>query len=66
MTDPRLHEARVQRCPTCGEPPRRTDRFGATLDPINVQVVERGTCKNGHVWWAADEKAAEGEDGPSK
>jgi hypothetical protein len=59
-----VNEAIPMRCPKCGEPPKVTDRVRettqATLGDVftEAEIVLRGTCKNGHKWFARDEKAA--------
>jgi hypothetical protein len=50
------------KCPTCGERPELLTRvrettgagFGEVLP--EPAIVERATCKNGHKWFARDEK----------
>jgi hypothetical protein len=56
------------KCPRCGEPPQQivrvreqvTSGFGDMMP--EPRIVERATCKNGHQWFASDERRPNGDD----
>lgn len=60
-----MTEAKITQCPTCGEPPEQVDRVRETTQTAigdafpEPRIVDRGLCKNGHKWFARDEKSAE-------